>query len=92
MTITLPKELEASFRERMEKGPYQTPEEMIRAGLCLLEAQEQGMPALGSELMRGVTDIEEGRFITCATDDEVSDPGDATIAGFERENDSVVSR
>jgi putative addiction module CopG family antidote len=92
MTITLPKELEASFKQRMENGPYQTPEEMIRAGLCLLEAQEKGMAALRSELMRGVADIEEGRFITCATDEELSDLGETTIAGFKRENDSVVSR
>jgi putative addiction module CopG family antidote len=92
MTIILPKDLEGLFKERMENGAYQTPEEMIRVGLRLLEAREKGMDALRSEIMRGVNDLKQGRFTTCTTDDELTDLSESTIAKFEGENDSVTSR
>lgn len=92
MTINLPKELEALVNERLENGAYRTPEEMIGAGLRLLEAREKGMDALRSEIMRGVSDIEHGHFVTCTTDDELSTLAETTIEGFEKESGSLASR
>lgn len=92
MTITLPKELEALVKARMKRGVYRTPEEMIRAGLSLLEAREKGMDALRSEILRGVSDIEHGHFVNCKTDDELSALAETTIDSFEKESGSLTSR
>ena len=92
MTITLPKELEALVNKGMENGAYRTPEEMIRAGLRLLEAREKGMDALRSEIMLGLNDIEQGRVTTCETDAELDDFAKNTIQNAETESDSLASR
>ena len=41
MTIILPEELEALINQRIKNGAYRNPEEIIRASLRLLEAQEK---------------------------------------------------
>jgi putative addiction module CopG family antidote len=73
VTIILPKELEALINEKIQNGAYRNPEEIIRASLLLLEAQEKGLDALRAEIVRGVEDIEQGRFTTCGTDAELRD-------------------
>jgi putative addiction module CopG family antidote len=91
MTIILPKELEALIDERIKRGAYQNPEEIIRASLRLLEAQENGLDALRAEIMRGVDDIGQGRFKSCGTDAELDDFAESTIQGAEKESGSIAS-
>ena len=78
MTITLTSESEELVSERVTSGAYQSANEVIAASLRLLAAQEKGMETLRREILRGVEDIEEGRFITCQNDAEL----DAFAAGI----------
>jgi putative addiction module CopG family antidote len=89
VTIILPKELEALINEKIQNGAYRNPEEIIRASLLLLEAQEKGLDALRAEIVRGVEDIEQGRFITCGTDAELRDFAGNTIERAEKESGSL---
>lgn len=62
MTITLTPELEEVIRERVKSGAYKSASDVIKTSLRLLRAQEQGEDALRRELMRGVEDVENGRY------------------------------
>jgi antitoxin ParD1/3/4 len=64
MTITLTDELEELLNEKVRSGAYKSADEVIMASLRLLKAQEKGMEALRREIMRGVEDIQQGRFTT----------------------------
>ncbi|HEY0077720.1 MAG TPA: type II toxin-antitoxin system ParD family antitoxin [Pyrinomonadaceae bacterium] len=71
MTITLTDELEELINAKVRSGAYKSADEVIIASLRLLEAKEEGMAALRREIMRGVEDIQQGRFATHATDSEL---------------------
>ena len=73
MTITLSKELESVVKKRLKSGAYKNTEELVSAGLRLLEAREKGIDALHAEIMLGVGDIEQGHFTACFTDPELSE-------------------
>ena len=73
MTITLSKELESVVKERLKSSAYKNTEELVSAGLRLLEAREKGIDALRAEIMLGVDDIEQGHFTACFTDPELSE-------------------
>ena len=88
MTITLSKELESVVKERLKSGAYKNTEELVSAGLRLLEAREKGIDALRAEIMRGVNDIKQGRFKTYASDADLSEL-EQTIAR-DAENESGV--
>jgi antitoxin ParD1/3/4 len=62
MVITLTDELEELINEKIKSGEYKSADEVIKAGLRLLSAQEKGTEALRREIMRGVEDIRQGRF------------------------------
>jgi putative addiction module CopG family antidote len=62
MTITPPDELEELINEKIKSGEYKSADEVVIEGLHLLKAKEQGREALLREIMRGVVDIQEGRF------------------------------
>lgn len=64
MTITVADEIEEMINERVKRGPYRSADEVIAASLRLLEAQENGTSALRQEILRGVEDIQQGRFTT----------------------------
>ena len=68
MTITLTDELEELINERVRSSECKSADEVIMAGLRLLEAQEKGMEALRQEIMRGVEDIQQGRFTFYVTE------------------------
>lgn len=91
MTIILPEELEALINQRIKNGAYRNPEEIIRASLRLLEAQEKGLDALRAEIGRGVDDIERGRFTNCKTDDELNKFAESTIQKAEKESGTLAS-
>ena len=63
MTITLTDELEKLMIEKVKSGAYKSADEVVIASLRLLKAQEEGMEALRREIMCGVEDIQQGRFI-----------------------------
>jgi antitoxin ParD1/3/4 len=71
MTVTLTDELEELINERIESGAYHSANEVISESLRLLKAREQGMEALRKEVMRGVEDIQLGRFTVYSTDAKV---------------------
>jgi putative addiction module CopG family antidote len=64
MTITLADDLEKLVNEKVKSGAYKSADDVIIASLRLLKAQEEGMDALRREIMRGVEDIQQGRFST----------------------------
>ncbi len=79
MTIILTRELEELVNERVKSGMFNSPEEVVSASLRLLKAQENGVEALRREIMRGVEDIEQGRFKTYQTDAELNALSDEII-------------
>jgi putative addiction module CopG family antidote len=90
MTITLTDEFEELINEKIKSGAYHSADEVIRASLQLLKAQEQGREVLRREIMRGVEDIQQGRFTTCATDAELEAFSDEIIKqGQEKRHPSM---
>jgi putative addiction module CopG family antidote len=79
MTITLPTEIEKIVAEKVSSGEYESADEVITSGIRLLEAREKGTEALRKEIMRGFDDIQEGRFSTFSTDEELEDFSDEII-------------
>ena len=79
MTVTLTDELEELINEKIKSGVYKSADEVVMASLRLLKAQEEGMEALRREIMRGVEDIQQGLFVTYATDDELEALSDKVI-------------
>lgn len=89
MTITLTDELEELINEKIKSGAYKSADEVIVASLRLLEAREKGMDALRREIMRGVEDIQQGRFTAYGTDAELEAFSDEIIRqGQERQDAS----
>ena len=79
MTITLTDELEELINQKVRSGAYKSADEVITASLRLLKAKEDGTEALRREIMRGVDDIQQGRFTTCATEAELEAFSDKVI-------------
>lgn len=79
MTITLTDELEALINAKVRSGAYRSADEVVMESLRLLKAKEDGMDALRREIMRGINDIEQGRFTTHTTDSELETFSDEII-------------
>ncbi|HST50447.1 MAG TPA: type II toxin-antitoxin system ParD family antitoxin [Pyrinomonadaceae bacterium] len=89
MTITLTDELEEMINAKVRSGEYESADEVVRESLRLLKAKEEGMDALRREILRGVEDIEQGRFTTYGTDAELEAFSEEIIRqGQERRNSS----
>jgi antitoxin ParD1/3/4 len=87
MTITLTDELENLVNEKVKSGEYKSADEVVMASLRLLKAQEEGIEVLRREIMRGLEDIQQGRFSSYATEDELEMFSDQIIKqGHERLN------
>ena len=71
MSITLTSEIEEKVIQRVNSGAYESAAEVVMESLRLLEAQEKGMEVLRQEILRGVLDIEQGRFTSYKTDEEL---------------------
>ena len=71
MIVTLPTEIEKIVAEKISSGAYQSADEVISKSVRLLEAKEKGTEALRREIMRGFEDIQEGRFSTVSSNDEL---------------------
>ena len=65
MNVSLPPELEARVRQRVESGMYGSASEVIREALRLFEAYEQTKTAkldsLRQDIAKGLNDIANGR-------------------------------
>ena len=79
MTITLTTEIEELVNAKVNSGAYQSPADVILTSLRLLEAQEKGMDALRREILRGVEDIQQGRFTTYQTETQLESLSDKII-------------
>jgi len=71
MKIALTQDLEEFVNEIVKSGDYASPEAVIRAALLLLKAREERIEDLREEIQKGIDDIEQGRFITLDSDEEV---------------------
>ncbi|MDD5404953.1 MAG: type II toxin-antitoxin system ParD family antitoxin [Sulfuricella sp.] len=65
MNVSLPPELEARVRQRVESGMYGSASEVIREALRLFEAYEQVKTAkldgLRQDIAKGLNDVKNGR-------------------------------
>ncbi|MFA6972980.1 MAG: type II toxin-antitoxin system ParD family antitoxin, partial [Gallionella sp.] len=64
MNVSLPPELEARVRQRVESGMYGSASEVIREALRLFEAYEQvktaRLDSLRQDIAKGMSDIKNG--------------------------------
>jgi len=63
MTNSLPPDLSAFVNQSIATGKYATPDDMVEAGLRLLQEREQYDEHLARELQKGIDDLENGRYI-----------------------------
>ena len=65
MNVSLPPELEARVRQRVESGMYGSASEVIREALRLFEAYEQvkavKLDSLRQDISKGMDDAKQGR-------------------------------
>ena len=65
MNVSLPPELEARVRQRVESGMYGSASEVIREALRLFEAYEQvktaKLDSLRQDIAKGLSDARKGR-------------------------------
>ena len=76
MTIMLADELEELIKEKVRSGAYQSADEVVAAGLQLLDVQEEGRETLRREIVRGIEDTQQGGFSTYTTDAELDSLSD----------------
>lgn len=88
MIVTLPTEVERIVTEKVNSGAYKSADEVISVSVRLLEAKEKGKEALRREIMRGFEDIQEGRFSTFSTDDELDAFADDIIRQAKERRDT----
>jgi len=88
MIVTLPTEIEKIVAEKVSSGAYQSADEVISISIRLLEAKEKGTEVLRQEIMRGFDDIQEGRFSTFSTDQELEDFSDDIIRQAKEQRDA----
>ncbi len=63
MSITLKADLEKRLQEKVRSGAYRSPEEVILAGLSLLENRDQKLAALRADLQVGLDQLDRGEGI-----------------------------
>jgi putative addiction module CopG family antidote len=89
MIVTLPAEIEKIVAEKISSsGAYQSADEVISKSVRLLEAKEKGTEALRREIMRGFEDIQEGRFSTVSSDEELDAFSDDIIRQAKERRDA----
>ena len=88
MTVTLSIETEKIVAEKVISGAYQSADEVVTSGVRLLDAKEKGTEALRREIMRGFEDIQQGRFSTFSTDEELDAFSDDIIRQAKERRDA----
>jgi putative addiction module CopG family antidote len=92
MTITLTNDLEELIDEEIKTGAYESADEVIRASLRLLKARGQGVEALRKEILLGFEDIQQGRFTSVESDEELEAFSDDIIRRAQERRDSRRDR
>ncbi len=77
MNVSLTPELETLVNEKVKSGNYNSASEVVRESLRLLKEQDElkqiRREELRREVMKGVTDIREGRYRTYDSAEELAD-------------------
>jgi len=77
MNVSLTPELETLVNEKVKSGNYNSASEVVREALRLLKEQDElkriRREELRREVMRGVTDIREGRSRTYESGEELAE-------------------
>lgn len=77
MNVSLTPELETLVNEKVKSGSYNSASEVVREALRLLKEQDElkrmRREELRREVMKGVTDIREGRFTVYDSPEQLSD-------------------
>lgn len=92
MTITLTHDLEELVNEKVKSGAYESADEVIRASLRLLRAREEGIDALRKEILLGFEAIQQGRFTSVDSDQELESFSDEIIRQAQGRRDSRRDR
>jgi putative addiction module CopG family antidote len=92
MTITLTNDLEELVNEEIKSGAYESADEVIRASLRLLKAREEGVDALRKEILLGFEAIQQGRFTSVDSDQELESFSDEIIRQAQERRDSRRDR
>ncbi len=76
MNVSLTPELETLVNEKVKSGNYNSASEVVREALRLLKEQDElkriRREELRREVMKGVTDVREGRFRTYESGDQLA--------------------
>jgi antitoxin ParD1/3/4 len=77
MNVSLTLEFETFVNEKVKSGDYNSATEVIRQALQLLKEQDElkriRREAVRREVMKGVNEIQQGRFRTYTSGDELAD-------------------
>jgi putative addiction module CopG family antidote len=92
MTITLTNDLEELINDEIKSGAYESADEVIRASLRLLKAREEGVDALRKEILLGFEAIQQGRFTSIDSDEELESFSDEIIRQAQERRDSHRDR
>ena len=76
MNVSLTPELETLVNEKVKSGDYNSASEVVREALRLLKEQDElkriRRDELRREVMKGVTDVREGRYQTYESADDLA--------------------
>ncbi len=72
MNVSLTPELETLVNEKVKSGNYNSASEVVREALRLLKEQDE-LKRIRREVMKGVTDIREGRYRTYESGDALAE-------------------
>lgn len=68
MNSTIPAELENFVREQVESGRYESPEEVVHAGIVLLQERERQRDRLRADIDTAIEQIENGDHVEYDSD------------------------
>src|SRR5688500_10197373 len=63
MTIQLAADVEASILQKVERGDFPDPNEVIREAMRLLDEQERQLAALRAKLQVGIDQLDRGEWV-----------------------------
>lgn len=67
MSITLKPDMEKLVQEKVRSGAYRSPEEVIQAGLSLLEHRDRKLAALRADLQVGIDQLDRDEGVDAET-------------------------
>jgi antitoxin ParD1/3/4 len=91
MSVTLTPQAEARIRQKVEAGPYRTPDEVVEEALGLLDERDRRLDALRAKIRVGLDQLDRGEGIelTPALWDEIDREVDERLRRGDRPNPDV---